>query len=117
MIKPTVGRVVLYYPGGDHRDRYGAGPLAAIVAFVHTDRLINVGALNPDGRNFGVQNVPLLQGDDAAPEGGGYCAWMDYQKGQAAKAEKLEQQLAGNTPTPAPAPAPEAAPAAPAVPA
>ena len=31
--------------------------------------------------------APLLQDDDAAPAQGGYAEWMDYQKGQAAKAE------------------------------
>jgi len=87
MIEPTVGRVVHYY------DSKSGGPLAAHVAYVHTNRLVNLLVISPHGNTYGAQRVRLLQDDDK-PEGEAtWCQWMDYQKGQAAKTEALEKQL------------------------
>lgn len=108
MIIPTVGRVVHFFPSEALRARkdLGFGPLAAIVAHVHHEYLINVGVFSPNGHVFAVQDVPLLQDGDVAREGEGYCAWMDYQKGQAAKYDALAaQQATATTPVEAEAPA------------
>lgn len=87
-IAPTIGRVVWYWrpynpnlpPMADEQ------PNAAIVAFVHDDRTVNLNVINHDGAGFSAKNVQLLQGDDVRPRGG-FCEWMPFQKGQAAKAE------------------------------
>jgi hypothetical protein len=93
MITPTVGRVVWFFPA-DHGEGLAfrvPQPLSASVAYVWNDRLINIGGFDADGHAFSRTSVPLLQDDDLKPEGG-FCAWMPYQKGQAAKYEALEAQ-------------------------
>jgi hypothetical protein len=97
IIKPTVGRVVLLMLGtaaplGFAKPGDGL-PCAALIAHVHGDRCINVAAFDANGVPRGFTSVTLLQGDDVAPEGAMHAKWMDYQKGQAAKAEQLETKL------------------------
>lgn len=92
MIKPTVGRVVWYYPAGrSHEDQ----PNAAIIAYVHSDMMINVGGFDNNGQPFADTSVLLLQGEGSYgnPGGGAWACWMPYQKGQAAKTEALESKL------------------------
>jgi hypothetical protein len=88
MIKPTVGRVVWY--------RYADNlqPNAAIVAFVHSDTLVNLAIFNEEGRMSepGQTYITLYQGKGDRPSYP-YCEWMPYQQGQAAKTEALEKQL------------------------
>jgi hypothetical protein len=97
LIKPTVGRVVLLMVGAAAMPgfaRPAAGePCAALVTRVWGDRCINVAAFDANGACFGLTSVRLLQGDDVAAEGEMHAKWMDYQKGQAAKAEQLEAKL------------------------
>jgi hypothetical protein len=98
MIKPTVGRIVLYHPhdldGGDVNDQ----PHAAIVAHVHSDRLINLTVFNENGSVYSRQGVTLVQGDEAEAgltvPSSDFAEWMTYQKDQAAKAEAAESPLA-----------------------
>lgn len=87
MIEPTVGRVVHYF-ANQH-----APAMAAIVCHVYTPRLVNLAVFNAHGASFQQSQVTLLQDDDPTPEGIPYCAWMPYQKGQAAKTEALEAQV------------------------
>jgi hypothetical protein len=111
MIEPTVGRVVLYRaPGHDP----AAQPFAAHVAFVHSNRLVNLLIIDHDGITYPGTEIPLLQDGDQVPVEAhrGYAEWMPYQKGQAAKTEALQATLAGAggaPPTPA---APQASAAA-----
>lgn len=97
MIKPTVGRVVWFCPShGDplHSFVFSHGDgrsirLAAIVAWVHSDRMVNLAIFDPSGVAQARTSVPLLQdGDPPSPYS--FCEWMPYQKGQAAKTEAAE---------------------------
>ena len=92
MIKPTVGRVVWYTPGMGHPWREDA-PLAAIVAKVHNDTLVNLMVIDSAGNPHGRPGVELCHGE-TRPSGAEYCEWMPYQKGQAAKTEELEKKAA-----------------------
>jgi hypothetical protein len=98
MIVPTNGRVVLFTPsttpdpGFVHHDR--TKPLAATVVHVWNERLVNVVVFDSNGTPWGKTSVQLLQDDDLKPEYGYFCSWMEYQKGQAAKAEQAETALA-----------------------
>lgn len=89
MIKPTVGRVVLYCPGKheviicNEEQR-----LAAIIVNVLNDRLVNLCVFDADGDCNARHDVPLRQPEDEADENG-YCEWMEYQIGQAAKTEEI----------------------------
>jgi len=94
MIKPTVGRVVLYKPQSTERfaDDDGAQRWPAIVTNVWSDTCINVTVFDPNGTSVGGRcSVTLAQDYEEAQEG--WCEWMPYQKGQAAKTEALEAQL------------------------
>jgi hypothetical protein len=80
MIKPTVGRVVWFYPGeGDglhhFRRSHGADPMAAHVAHVWHDRMVNLMVINPNGHCDVRTSVSLRQDGDPEPQGS-YCEWM-----------------------------------------
>jgi hypothetical protein len=97
LIPPTPGRVVWYYPSQHEIDAktlaiYDAAPLAAVVAFVHTDRLVNLALFDHAGAAHRRTSVTLLQEDDETPHTseGPYAAWMPYQLGQAAKAAEAD---------------------------
>lgn len=92
MIKPTVGRVVWYRPFLDP-GAVESEPLAAMIAHVGSDRLVNLAVFDAVGASNSRKGVPLLQDGDPRPHGGGFAEWMPYQKGQAAKTEAVEAQL------------------------
>lgn len=93
MIKPTVGRVVLYHPSVNTAYPHFAGvPLAAIITHVHSDSCINLAVFDADGNSHGETSVDLVQ-DDNSGRPYPYAEWMPYQKGQAAKTEKLENEI------------------------
>lgn len=86
MILPTVGRVVWFHPHVDTGRDPNGQPLAAIVAKVIDDRIVNLGVFNADGTMSAAQHVTLLQdGDELADPEAAYAEWMPFQKGQAAK--------------------------------
>lgn len=90
MIVPTVGRVVWLYHGGLADVLQDVQPRAAIVAFVHSNRCVNLAAFGTDGKNYGLTNVTLIQEGDDPPQGDEspvFCCWMPYQIGQAKKHE------------------------------
>jgi hypothetical protein len=95
MIKPTVGRVVLFTPAkGDSAIAVNPGqPLAAIVAYVWSDTMVNLAVFSADGLPASRTSVPLIQDGMLSPTHGFFCEWMPYQKGQAAKTEALEKEL------------------------
>jgi hypothetical protein len=98
MIQPTVGRVVLLFanePKYDFGFCFVAGkPHAALVTAVHSDTLVNVVAFDANGKSFPFTSIELKQAEDQKTYGNFWCEWMPYQKGQAAKAEALEKELA-----------------------
>jgi hypothetical protein len=93
MIPPTNGRVVWYWPSRDDKD-IGHQPQAAMVVFVHSNRVVNLVGYTHSGQFFPATSVPLLQDGDMAPATGHFAEWMPYQKGQAARTEQAE----GKTP-------------------
>jgi len=95
-IVPTVGRVVWYHPAAGDPDPEGQ-PFAAIVAYVHNDRLVNLLVINHDGHPVAEREVQLAQDGDFVEPGKHFCEWMPYQKGQAAKTEALESNIAGGS--------------------
>lgn len=92
MIKPSVGRVALFYPADRTPNEQ---PLPAIVAAVWGDRCVNLAIFGRNGvpMSHPPTSVTLVQPDDPTPTGGCYCTWMPYQVGQAAKTEELEKQI------------------------
>lgn len=78
MIKPTIGRVMWYWPVKDKR---GDQPLCALVCYVHGDNMVNLAVFNADGSGGGTTSVPVVQ--EGSPHTVGdspYCEWMPYQK-------------------------------------
>jgi hypothetical protein len=96
VIKPTIGRVVLFHPPTNVNEAGFAGaPIcAAIVSYVWSDSMVNLAVFDANGVPHSRTSVRLIQDNDEAPEGGYYCEWMPYQKGQAAKTEALEAAAA-----------------------
>jgi hypothetical protein len=60
-------------------------PCDAGIAYVHSDRMINVSVADQNGVVHSMTSVTLCQEGDKRPEGGHYCEWMPYQVGQAKK--------------------------------
>lgn len=93
MITPTVGRVVWVKnrPGAINTNQ----PEAALVTYVWSDTMVNVGGFDANGVPFAYTSMPLWQ-DEAAVGGQGapHAEWMPFQKGQAAKTEALEAAAA-----------------------
>jgi len=90
MIKPTPGRIVWFTPWSndieiDHHDK--SQPLAAIVAYVWSDTMVNLSVIDQNGTHHARTSVKLLQDEDAAPAEGGFAQWMPFQKGQASNAD------------------------------
>jgi hypothetical protein len=99
MITPTVGRVVWYHPVVSEEMLHSLPtimnqPLAAIVAGVWSDTCVNLAVFDANGNAHSRTSVLLVQDGEPIPGAGNWCEWMPYQKGQAAKTEKLEEALA-----------------------
>lgn len=97
LINPTPGRVVWYHAAAHEREmsNYSDVPLAAHIAFVFNERLVNLMVIDFEGNPRGRNSVPLLQEGDPKPSDAYcYCEWMPYQRGQAEKTAQLEKQLA-----------------------
>lgn len=74
MIKPTIGRVVWFYPGFAS---IGDQPFPAFICYVLGDRLINVAGFDKNGSPFACQGVRLVQEGEQYPEvGENYATWM-----------------------------------------
>lgn len=88
MITPTVGRVVWYWPTG----RVEGQPQVALIAHVWSDTCVNLAIFDDNGVPYPKPptSVLLVQDGNERPNGGHFCEWMPYQKGQAAKTEALE---------------------------
>lgn len=87
MIKPTVGRIVLFRPAGPD------GPTqAAIVCGVNSDTNVNLSVFGLYGEGpTAHRSVRLRQDGEPTPDyGQHYCEWMPYQLGQAARTEAAE---------------------------
>jgi hypothetical protein len=80
MIKPTVGRIVWFYPVRDSAEQ------AAIITKVWNDRVVNLSVWNEDGSTFPAPSIMLVQEGEERPYHQ-YCAWMPYQVGQAKRQE------------------------------
>ena len=87
MIKPTVGRIVLYHPprivlrhppfaadSGTKECTY-----AAIICHVWSDTCVNLAVFDNNGVASSQTSVFLYQGDTERPSSQ-YCEWMPYQK-------------------------------------
>ena len=99
MIKPTVGRIVHYYPSKTDDAIFPCRPgepLAAIISYVRSDTCVNLCVIDANGNHRSKREVLLVQPDSENPGSGGYCTWMPYQVGQAAKLEVLERKLAAS---------------------
>lgn len=83
IIKPTVGRVVWFYP---HPPGPGEQARAAIIAHAWGDTCVNLAIFDVDGipDPHPPTSVPLIQDGSPLPTKGYYCTWMPFQIGQAA---------------------------------
>ena len=91
MIKPTVGRVVHFYPAkaksilaADDIVSLPGQPVPALVCAVWSDTCINIAGFDANGNPFKKTCVLLVQADSPIPDSE-YAAWMPYQVQQAAK--------------------------------
>lgn len=86
MIKPTIGRVVWFYPGGYPPETQ---PFTALICHVHSDTMVNLAVFDENGIASNSTSRFLWNGEGDRPTGD-YAEWMPYQQGQAAKTEAAE---------------------------
>jgi hypothetical protein len=84
VIKPTIGRKILYHAPDEAIHSDPSQPLDATICYVHNDGLVNLRVTDQGGISHARTSIPLIQSGDATPNGS-YCYWMDYQISQAAK--------------------------------
>lgn len=82
MIKPTIGRVVLYNDGNSSQR------VPAFITYVWSDNMINIGGFDFNGDAFGQTSVHLCKDNEECFIG--QAEWMPYQKEQAAKHDQEE---------------------------
>jgi hypothetical protein len=87
VMKPTVGRVVWYYTGLAEKQRL-VQPRAATVAYVQSDKLVNLTISNPNGGTYGMIDVYFYHEGETEPVGA-FAEWMPYQLQQAKKDEAV----------------------------
>lgn len=88
MIQPSIGRVVWFTPASnDWQLPRGDQPLAAIVAYVHSDTCVNLAVFDANGATVSRMSVPLMQDDMGINPEAAFAEWMPFQKGQAAKTD------------------------------
>lgn len=88
-ITPTVGRVMWFYKyveGQGHK-----GPLAAIVAAVHSLMNVNLTVFDSGGVPRAETSVFLSQPGCAVPGKADYCEWMPYQVKKSTGSESGEE--------------------------
>lgn len=98
IIKPTVGRAVWFYPWTNVADPefarpFAGEPCAAIIAKVWNDSMVNLTVFDANGNPHSRTSIQLVQDGQPIPGLGGYCCWMPYQLGQAAKTEAAQLML------------------------
>jgi hypothetical protein len=84
IIKPTVGRVVWYWPrvnGGFRSDQ----PLLAMVCYVWNDHMVNLTVCSHEGVWFPKTSIYLVQEGIDHPFIENFAQWMPYQQAQAKK--------------------------------
>lgn len=89
-MKPTVGRVVYFYPAVT-RACFGfmtvvGQPLAAIICHVNSPTSVNVSVFDVHGKQFPVSSVPFFETEQSGLPID-HCAWMPYQRERHAKDE------------------------------
>lgn len=102
IITPTVGRVVWYWPSQQEIDAKSitvidpSQPLAATVAHVWHDRMVNLSVVDHAGAQFRRTSVHLVQDDEDRPHTseGPFAEWMPYQKAQQPQQAKQAGELA-----------------------
>lgn len=96
VIKPTVGRVVWYWPTlNEPLNKLDTRqPLAAIIAYVHDEQRINVTVFDHTGMPYGRKSIYLSQDNEPDPPILPYASWMPI--GQAAKTAEAEAKAEAN---------------------
>lgn len=86
---PTPGRVVWYYPGKYDGIPHTPGrPLAAMVAHVHDDHMVNLRVIDQNGDAHARTSVPMVHDGEEKPDSA-HCTYMPYQ------AQKHKEEMAG----------------------
>lgn len=87
MIQPSIGRVVWFWPAKGVDEPKVEQPNAALVTYVHSDRMVNLAVFDANGVQRGETSVTLLQDDDKPTVYGRFASWMPFQIGQAKRHE------------------------------
>lgn len=77
-MKPSIGRIVLFRPTNVVTAQ---SVQAALIAYVHSDTLVNLAVFDSNGVASGQTSVQLVAPGQPKPEFGMYCEWPHHQVG------------------------------------
>lgn len=92
MIKPTVGRVVLFHQLDYKIPCTPTKPLPALIVDVLTDSLVSLVVFDRYGHPHPFPNCRLVQPEEPKPETA-FCGWMPFQISQAPAAQDVLRRL------------------------
>jgi hypothetical protein len=78
MNKPSIGRVVHFWPDHPVDETDLAKPFPMVIAFVHNECMVNLGGWDHNGDHTSATSVPLLRDGDLIPRGGFYAVWPQH---------------------------------------
>lgn len=80
-IKPTIGRMVDFWPNGmlNMNTFDPKQPFAAQVVYVWGDTMVNLRVTDHAGNSQPMSSVRLINEGDVVPVDCYYCSWMPYQ--------------------------------------
>lgn len=104
MTTPMVGDSLHYYPDTEDLDgMYTVKPMNrirsevpfdAVIAFVHSDRIVNLSVLDHRGQHHVRENVVLLQVGESPMQNQPFCAFANYLMAQAETTTPAERGVA-----------------------
>lgn len=83
-IVPSIGRVVWYWRNAQEKAD-GLQPNAALVAYVHSESMVNLAVFDSNGIARPQTSVRLVQEGETDYPDYGFCTWMPYQIATAKK--------------------------------
>lgn len=78
MSKPSIGRMVHFWPYREDAASGDVKPFAMTIAFVHSQTMVNLGGWDHNGRHCNATSVPLLRDGETIPRNGFYAAWPQH---------------------------------------
>jgi hypothetical protein len=94
-MKPTVGRLLWYFPHAPHPQTSADHvPRAAIIAHVENDHMVNLMVIDTNGMAYSRSAIPLLDEGAEHPSTHSFATWPDREAVPLRSFRQVESELA-----------------------